>query len=385
MNYQFGLQEPTYRASTFKCETSPTAWQQALAKLPHAHFLQSWVWGQFKSRWGWQMTPLLLTIAEGSWEPLAAAMVLKRPRSGSPFSVLYVPRGPILDYHDASLRRHVLAQLELIAQRERAIFIKVDPAVVQSWGLEPERPSPIGKKFVEELQERGWRYASQQIQFRNTVELALGRPEEELLAAMKQKTRYNIRLATRKGIKIRQGTADDFTTIAHMYMETAARDGFAVRPTAYYLDIWHAFHQAGMAQPFIAEFEGQPIAAVILIRFGDRATYMFGASTNQERKRMPNHLLQWEAIRWAKAQGCEIYDFWGAPEAFVETDQLWGVWRFKSGFNGQVVRHVGAWDYVVRPFWYWLYVNVLPKYLNYLRTSATKLKSPTKRVLETRD
>lgn len=83
---------------------------------------------------------------------------------------------------------------------------------------------------------------------------------------------------------------------------------------------------------------------------------------------MPNYLLQWEAIRWAKAQGCTVYDFWGAPDEFVESDQLWGVWRFKAGFNGQVVRHIGAWDYPVRPLLYQLYTVVLPKYLNYLRS-----------------
>lgn len=359
-----------YRASTFKRETSPVAWEQALRRLPNPHPLQSWTWGAFKSRWGWQAMPSLMTIAESSWEPLAAALILKRPVPRTPFCILYVPRGPILDYNDRALRQQVLAQLEKVARRERAIFLKIDPEVVQAWGEEEERPSPIGGRFIQELTRRGWRFSSDQIQFRNTVELPLAESEEALLGAMKPKTRYNIRLAERKGISVRPGAPGDFPAIAAMYAETAVRDGFTIRPTAYYLDIWNAFYQAGMAQPLLAEFENRPIAAVVLVRYGQRAIYMYGASTDQERQRMPNHLLQWEAIRWAKAQGAAVYDFWGAPDDFKETDRLWGVWRFKQGYSGQVVRHIGAWDYPARPLLYWAYTRVLPRYLAHLRSAA---------------
>jgi lipid II:glycine glycyltransferase (peptidoglycan interpeptide bridge formation enzyme) len=123
-----------------------------------------------------------------------------------------------------------------------------------------------------------------------------------------------------------------------------------------------------MAQPFIAEYEDKPIGAIIVVHNGERALYMYGASTSKERKRMPNHLLQWEAIRWAKEVGCKIYDFWGAPNEFVAGDPLWGVWRFKAGFNGQVVRHIGAWDYPARPVFYWLFTAVIPKYLDFIRS-----------------
>ena len=319
----------------------------------------------FKSRWGWSTARYVLTI-EG--KSLAAFQALKRELPRLPFSILYVPKGPALDYNDASLRRLILAELEQLARREGAIFVKIDPEVVHSWGLKPERPSPIGRQFTQELKQRGWRFSAEQIQFRNTVEMAVQRPEEELLAAMKQKTRYNIRLAGRKGIAIRPGTPADFPAIAAMYEQTARRDGFAIRPLPYYLDIWRAFYEAGMAQPFLAEFDGDVVAAMVLVHHGDRVIYMYGASSGVARKRMPNYLLQWEAIRWAQAQGAAVYDFWGAPDEFVETDRLWGVWRFKEGFAGQVVRHIGAWDFVSRPFWYWLYTVALPKYLAALRS-----------------
>ncbi len=359
--------EQTYRASTLKVEHSKSTWQSALGKLPQVHALQSWVWGEFKSRWGWSMHPHLMSIAESSWEPVGASMILKRAIPRTPFCILYVPKGPLFNYSDAFLRQKMLGELERVAREQQAIFIKIDPDVIKSWGLEPERPSPVGKKFVQDLQDRGWRYSLEQIQFKNTVTLNLELSEDELMAAMKQKTRYNIRLAGRKGITIRHGTDADFEIIGKMYAQTAERDGFAIRPFAYYRDIWHQFYNEKIAHPIIAEYEGKPIAAVILVKFGDTTLYMYGASTNEERNRMPTYLLQWEAIRWAKAQGCKTYDFWGAPDTFDDSDRMWGVWRFKAGFNGEVVRHIGAWDYPVRPFLYWIYTVALPKYLAFLK------------------
>ena len=311
---------------------------------------------------------MTLTVAGSSWETTAAAMVLKRRIPRTPFCVLYVPRGPALDYHDVARRRQVLGKLEQMAKHERAIFVKIDPEIVHSWGLEEEeRASPLGAAVARDLRKRGWLPSTEQIQFRNTVELPLEATEEQLLAAMKQKTRYNIRLAERKGVIVRRGTPDDFPTLVAMYQETAARDGFTVRPAAYYLDGWTTLYEAGMAQPLVAEVEGQAVAAVILVRFGERVIYMYGASSGEARERMPNHLLQWEAIRWARAKGAKVYDFWGAPDDFNESDRMWGVWRFKAGFNGEVVRFIGAWDYSARPLLYRLYTQAIPRYLNLLR------------------
>jgi lipid II:glycine glycyltransferase (peptidoglycan interpeptide bridge formation enzyme) len=258
--------------------------------------------------------------------------------------------------------------LARLARQEKALFIKIDPEVVLARDIEPERPDPDGQLLVSELEQWGWRFSRDQIQFRNTVLLDLSQPEDTLLASMKQKTRYNIRLAGRSGVTVRPGDPLDFPVIAEMYRETAGRDGFAIRPLEYYLDAWQTLYDGLLAFPLIAEYGGQPLAAVIIVRSGNRAIYMYGASRQQERQRMPNHLLQWEAIRWAKNAGCEVYDFWGAPDEFVESDRLWGVWRFKEGFAGQVVRHIGAWDFPARPLLYWLYTALIPRYLAFLRS-----------------
>lgn len=355
---------------TMRLITNGEEWQKIAAALPNGHALQSGAWGEFKSRWGWSARYWVLD--EGEKGVNAAALVLKRPIPFTPFSILYAPKGPMLDYSNVTLRQKVVGQLEQLAQRERAILIKIDPDVPAATGFDPAVPDPVGTAWTGELQTRGWLFSQEQVQFRNTVLLDLTRSEDDLLAAMKQKTRYNIRLAAKKDIVIRPGTPADFPVLVAMYRETAARDGFTIRPETYYLDAWQTFYEDGLAQPLLAEYEGEPVAGVLLVRSGNTVLYMYGASTEKERPRMPNHLLQWEAIRWAKAQGATTYDFWGAPDEFVETDRMWGVWRFKEGFNGQVVQTIGAWDYPARPRLFRLYTQTLPRYIQLIRRFKKK-------------
>ena len=129
--------------------------------------------------------------------------------------------------------------------------------------------------------------------------------------------------------------------------------------------------EAGLAQPLIAEHDGKPIAHVILFHFGRKCWYFYGASANEHRDKMPNYLLQWEAMRWAKARGYSLYDMWGAPDEFNEGDGMWGVYQFKRGFHGTVVRHVGAWDYAPNAFMYRAYTQFLPRVLNLMRRRTT--------------
>ncbi len=356
--------------------TDRAEWNSLVASLPAHHVLQSWEWGQFKSRWGW--SPRYLAF-EGGGRPRAAALVLRRrlPRIG--LGILYVPKGPALDYTDAPLVEAVLTELEAMARQERAIFVKIDPDVPHPLP-HPLSPSPESEKrdsgegVLGLLARRGWRFSSEQIQFRNTILLDLASPEDALLAAMKAKTRYNIRLASKKGVSIRAGGFGDIDMLCAMYAETARRDGFTIRPPGYYRDAWTSFVSVGttgksspQAQPLIAEVNGEPVAGLILFRFGARAWYMYGMSRDLHRDKMPNHLLQWEAIRWAKSHGCIIYDGWGAPDELNESDPLWGVYRFKEGFGGRFTAHIGAYDYAASRFWYWIYTVAMPRVLGLMR------------------
>ena len=352
------------------------AWDSALLVLPNPHILQSWAWGEFKSRHGWSATRLLFQEGE---ETVAAASVLRRKLPRLPVSILYVPKGPALDWTRAGLAEQVVQELASLARRERALFIKVDPDVYYSGDAPGFSSRPTRAMMTAGMLESlGWRASAEQIQFRNTLLLDLERPEDELLAAMKQKTRYNVRLAARRGVSVRSIGADDspaereaaLSTFYQLYAETGRRDGFVIRPPEYYGDAWGSFLDGGLAQLFLAEFEGDAIAGLILFFFGSTAWYMYGASSNRERQRMPNYLLQWEAIRWAREQGYALYDLWGAPDELDETDPMWGVVRFKLGLGGQLARGLGAWDYPVSRSGYWLYTAVMPRYLAWLRASA---------------
>lgn len=121
-------------------------------------------------------------------------------------------------------------------------------------------------------------------------------------------------------------------------------------------------------EPLIAEVDGEPVAAIWLFMFAGRAYYVYGMSREAHREKMPNYLLQWEAMKRAKARGCSVYDLWGAPDEFNESDSMWGVFHFKEGLGGQVVRTLGAWDYAPNPFWYRLYSEIIPRVLDVMRS-----------------
>ncbi len=330
----------------------PEGWNDLIAGLPGAHFLQTWQWGRIKAAYGWQPQPWVWQHHGG---PAAAALVLKR-RLGPGLSVLYLPRGPLLDWTQEDLQEQVLEDLQSLARRQRALWLKIDPDLPVAFG-EPgspeEHPHPPGQAAQKALSRRGWRYSSEQVQFPNTVWVDLTADERTILARMKQKTRYNIRLATRKGVRVRVAQqAADWDWLYRMYADTAQRDGFLIRPRAYYRRVWQVFTQAGLGEGLLAEVEGEVVAGAFIPRFAGRAWYFHGMSRPVHRNRMPTYAVQWTAMQRAKAAGCRVYDMWGAPTHWQPEDPLWGVWRFKRGFGGQVVRTLAAWDYAP---WPWLY------------------------------
>lgn len=361
-------------------------WDEAIANLPGvaAHVFQTQSWAQNKAQTGWEAFYLAwygrgdgyqhATFDPARGQPAAAALVLRRRVRVAGFAarmgVLYTPKGPLLDWSNSRLRIQVLVDLAKQAKRLGGIFIKMDPDVRLSVGYantDGFQMDPHWDGIQSDLQQRGWRASKEQIQFKNTVVLDLSPSEEALLANMKQKTRYNIRLAERKGISIRISSLEDLPMLYRMYAETSVRDGFVIRDAAYYLSTWQAFMQSGQAEALIAEAEGQPVAAVIIFRFNRQAWYLYGMSRDVHREKMPNYLLQWEAIRRAKAAGCVAYDLWGAPDEFSETDPLWGVYRFKEGLGGKVICTMGAWDFPTSPLLYRLYTETLPRVLDSMR------------------
>jgi peptidoglycan pentaglycine glycine transferase (the first glycine) len=377
-------------------QINPLHWNTAIARLKGAHVLQTWEWSKVKSQFGWQPNYLLwfkvgdqVMFSKNDipsqlihQDLAAAALTLQRNIKIGGFArhmgVMYSPKGPVLDWEDQPLRLRVMSDLQVFAQKQRAIFIKVDPDVEVGRGV-PGRPgsseNPLGERVIHELKSSSWQFSDEQVQFRNTVFISLAPSEKELLANMKQKTRYNVNLAIRKGVSVRVGALADVDMLLRMYAETSVRDGFVIRNDSYYRQVWNTFMfsqepkrlDQPVAEALIAEVDGEPVAGAIIFRFAGKAWYLYGMSRLAHRDKMPNYLLQWEAIKRTKAAGCSVYDLWGAPDEFVESDPLWGVYRFKEGLGGTVHRHIGAWDLPINGMFYTLYSKTLPGLMDIMR------------------
>ena len=373
-------------------------WNEIISRLPDPHFLQTYEWGQVKAKYGWQ--PIYLVWDEQGkmkeerndlssfiFPVQAACLVLKRTAFRR-FSIFYAPKGPVMDWTNESLRKRVLDDLQSFAKKQGAIFLKLDPDVVLGRGVPAsvdEVTENSGQAVMSDLKHRGWVESSDQIQFRNTVMVDLSASEEDILMRMKQKTRYNVRLAEKKGVTVRAGSVDDLPMLYKMYAETSVRDGFVIRDEGYYMVVWKTYmsnvggqRSEPSAVPLIAEVDGEAVAAIFLFMFAGRGYYVYGMSRNAHREKMPTYLLQWAAMKHAKSHGCLTYDLWGAPDVFDESDSMWGVYRFKEGLGGDVVRTLGAYDFAPSKFWYTMYSDVMPRVLDFMRSRG---KEKTKQVV----
>lgn len=348
-------------------------WNDLISNLPEATFLQTNEWSEIKRPNGWNSVKKVWKEENGT--VFAAANILFRQFSKFPLHIAYVPRGPLLDWADQERNRMVLSDLISLASKKNAIYIKIDPDLVIGRGLpgsEKDIPDDKGLSIQELLSKTGWHFSQDQIQFRNTVEIDLSDSEEKILARMNQKTRYNIRLAERKGIVVSMASPSEWDAIYRLYAETADRDGFIIRPWEYYQRVWRILSTANMASCLKAEFNGKLIAAIWVVGFGTKSHYLYGMSHSQFREMMPNHLLQWRGMQLAKSQGRIIYDMWGAPNNFTKSDSLAGVFRFKQGFGGEIVRTLGAWDFPINKNLYNMYTQILPHILGIMRQDSRK-------------
>ncbi len=264
------------------------------------------------------------------------------------FTVGYIPKSAI---SDQVINDPFWDEVDFVSKKHRAIFLKLEP---DSWE----------GSFI--LHPSSFILSKHNIQPPRTIIINIKNSEEETLAKLKQKTRYNIRLAEKKGVTVRAW--NNIESFHEMMMFTGVRDGFGVHSLEYYKHAYELLHPKQMGEILVAEYDGKLLAALFVARNGNRAYYLYGASTDEERNRMPTYLLQWEAMKWARARGCEEYDLWGVPdedeatlEANFETrhDGLWGVYRFKRGFGGEIKRAAQAMDRVYNPLLYWAYLRVI--------------------------
>ena len=310
-------------------------WNRFLSQYPNTHLLQTGEWGELKSAFGWEP----VRIVSGN---VGVQILFRKLPLG--FTVGYIPK--------ANVDESLWSEIDSVCKQNRAILLKLETDL---W--DGQKPDALHLTL---------RTSPHNIQPPRTLVIDIRGVEEETLARMKQKTRYNIRLAEKKGVTVRAW--DDIDSFHKMLLVTGGRDGFGVHSFEYYKRVYELFHPKGMGEILAAEYEGKPLAALFVACNGNRAYYLYGASTDEERNRMPTYLLQWEAMKWSKARGCEEYDLWGVPdedEATLEAnfqsrrDGLWGVYRFKRGFGGELKRAAQAMDRVYNPLLYWAYLRFI--------------------------
>lgn len=302
------------------------------------HLLQSSAWGALKVRFGWHVHRLALT--RGGTFVAGAQMLIRPVPLGWHFA--YVPRGPIADPSDRRVLTLLFDALGHAARTRRAFVLKIEPNWLET------APHPFDTLT-------GARVASS-IQPRVTLHLDLTRDLDTILAQMKPKWRYNIRLAERKGVSVRAGNRDDLDAFYRLLQITSARDRFAIHSRAYYETAFELFTARDWARLFVAEYAGEPLAMIFVTALGKEAIYLYGASSNAHRERMPNHALHWAAIQWAKARGCSHYDFWGlGATTDADARAAHGLYQFKHGFGGQLVRYLAARDVIFSHWQYTLY------------------------------
>lgn len=319
-------------------EVNLSDWNQFIAKHPNTHLLQMGEWGELKKDFGWKP----VRIISGN---IGAQILFRKLPLG--FTIGYLPKAFSSQQSAGSLE--FWNEIDLICRKNNAIFLKLEP-----------------DEWIEDFQLSNFptfQFSKHNIQPPRTIIIDIKDSEEIILARMKPKCRYNIRLAEKKGITIRAW--NDIESFHQMMLITGGRDNFGVHSKEYYQRAYDLFHPKGICELLVAEYEGKPLASLMVFANGKRAWYVYGASNNEERNRMPTYLLQWEAIRWAKARGCEEYDLWGVPDENEETleanfesrsDGLWGVYRFKRGFGGELKRAAQALDKVYNPLLYKIYL-----------------------------
>ncbi len=334
--------QPSTPLYTFRVvpSTQRKEWDDFVNEHPQGHMLQSWGWGELKATSGWH--PLRLALWETSGDKIvAAASVLLRTAPHVPLRLghlAYIPKGPVLDWSDEGLCNVFFTQLHSYLRSGGALALRLEPNLMDNEDV-----------FLCSMAQQRM-HKTQAVQPLRTIVLDITRDEATLLAQMKEKWRYNVRLAGRKGVTVRVAeTIEDVQAWYRLLETTGERDQFGIHTLAYYIEVWRTFTPGDTVRLLLAEFNGRLLAGIFVSVFARQAIYLYGASSNEQRQLMPNYLLQWEAIRWARSVGATSYDFWGIPETEAEDEAMAGVYRFKRGWGGQIVQFSGCYEYIYRP------------------------------------
>lgn len=301
-------------------------------------FTQSEKWANIKKGWINEQ----ISVCDKSGNITASMQILIKTIPFLGVSFMYSPRGPVCDYKNIKAIEQLMCEADKIQRKYNGFMLKIDPMILSD-----------DKAAIDNLKQSGFIYRDKSddtsVQCRSNYILRINnRSEEEVFDSFHKKWRYNIRLAERKGVTCDFYGEDKLDDFYGLLKETAKRDGFNIRSQEYFQRIMKEFGEK--CRLYICYYDGKPLSGAIAINYAGRVSYLYGASTQNMRNVMPCYLMQWTMIKWAIETNCLIYDFMGIPHYDEEEHPNYGVYRFKKGFNGEVVRYAGEFDYIYYPF-----------------------------------
>lgn len=307
------------------------------------HPLQSWEWGEFRKKTGIEVIRLGV-FDETEIKSGYQLTIHSFPKL--PYNIVYFPKGPMPD-------EVMLNTLRKIGQEKKAIFIKLEPNV---GGFYDQRGASAKKEISNFLLVNGCR-PGRPLFTRFTFWLDLTKDENQILAEMKPKTRYNIRLSQRHGVEVvEDNSLEAFEAYLKLLEETTRRQHFYAHTPLYHRLLWETLAPTDIYHLFLAKYKGEVLAAYIFFVFNRVLYYPYGASTRSHKEVMAPYALFWEAIKFGKKKGCKTFDMWGTPGPNPNPSNPWfGFHRFKEGFGAKLVEFIGTYDLVLNPLFYSLF------------------------------
>lgn len=306
---------------------------------PKGHMMQTSAWGKIKREWDW--TGFICRDDNGHIKGVCGVLIRKIPYTS--FKMLYAPRGPVCDLSDKQTVTELIKAVSEYGKNNKAYTFKIDTDTLAT-----------DKEYIDLLKSLGFVFKEHgsgfdTVQARYIFRLNIdGKTEEEVMAGFHSKTRYNTRLAERKGIRIEIKGKESCEDFHSLMLLTGDRDNFAVRSTEYFERIMDAFGED--ARLYFAYYEDELLAGALDVHVGDKVWYVYGASSNEHRNLMPTYLVQWSCIKWAIEKGCKWYDFRGGyPD---ENNPLHGIYKFKKGFCNDYMEFMGEADLIMDEFGY---------------------------------
>lgn len=352
---------------------TPDEYLRHLDGLESASFLQTPAWARVKREWS---SELLGWFDDTGLIGVGLALHRTIPRTS--WTLAYLPEGPVLDWASVNID-DALRALIVHEKRRKAFAVRIGPTPVwRRWGVDtikaaiadesvtlltdvmPDVVEPVGDRVRTALVRLGWTpqatghgFAAGQPPLNFQLPLA-GKSEADVLSGMNQLWRRNIKRADKSGVVVRQGGRNDLATFHRLYLETATRDGFTGRPLEYFTTMWDALtaEDPDRLRVYLAEHEGDIVAATTWVRVGDHVWYSYGASSNEKREVRGSNAIQWRMIRDALACDAAVYDLRGITAGLAGDDPEIGLIQFKVGTGGEAVEYVGEWDKAIRPALY---------------------------------